>query len=343
MRIGQNPAKSIDHVPQPARVTVAVVVYIPFLHGYYAQSLDVLKTCLSSLWENTPQPYDLLVFDNASCSEVRSYLQDAQQSGQIQYLLLSDRNVGKGGAWNMIFQGAPGEIIAYADSDVYFYPGWLESTLKLLEVFPNVGMVTSRPLRTPEKYATSTLEWARRTPGVELEQGQFMSWEIYQEHTDSLGVAVTQAREWYESTYDWRIHFGAVSAYAGAAHFQFVAYKTVLQSVTPFSMDRPMGQVRTLDEKLNEQGCLRLGTVERLVRHLGNTIDYARSGAAVGDKRSSGQASPDAPGYNRRSDPTSFDSTVKRAPRKRLRDFPPIRRSLLWLYDRIFRLYYAQK
>ena len=125
MRVGQNPAKSIEHVPQPARITLAVVTYIPFLHGYYEQSLDVLKASLGSVWQNTPKPYDLLVFDNASCTEVRNFLQEAQQKGHIQYLVLSDRNIGKGGAWNLIFQGAPGEILAYSDSDVYFYPGWL--------------------------------------------------------------------------------------------------------------------------------------------------------------------------------------------------------------------------
>ena len=64
MRVGQNPAKSIEHVPQPQRVTVALVSYIPFLSGYYAQGLDVLKTCLGSLWDSIQTPYDLLVFDN---------------------------------------------------------------------------------------------------------------------------------------------------------------------------------------------------------------------------------------------------------------------------------------
>ena len=60
MRVGQNPAKFIDHVPKPARVTVALVTYIPFLSGYYGESLEVLKVCLESLWKNTGLPYDLL-------------------------------------------------------------------------------------------------------------------------------------------------------------------------------------------------------------------------------------------------------------------------------------------
>ena len=153
MRVGQNPAKSVDYVAQPEKVTIAVLNYIPTLGGYYAQSLDVLKTCLSSIWENTDIPYDLLVFDNASCQDVRNYLRDIQGQGKIQYLVLSEKNIGKAGAWNFIFGSAPGEFIAYADSDVYHYPGWLEPQIALLEKIPKIGMVTGMPMWTPAETA----------------------------------------------------------------------------------------------------------------------------------------------------------------------------------------------
>ena len=44
MRIGQNPAKYVKDVVKPARVTVAVLNYIPFLSGFYAEGLDVLSS-----------------------------------------------------------------------------------------------------------------------------------------------------------------------------------------------------------------------------------------------------------------------------------------------------------
>ena len=327
MRLGQNPAKAIDQVPQPERVTVAIVSYIPFLSGYYAESLQVLQTCLNSLWENTPRPYDLLIFDNASCAEVRDYLSQAHQQGRIQYLVLSDRNVGKGGAWNFIFQGAPGEVIAYADSDVYFFPGWLEVSLKVLDTFPKTGMVSSRPLRTPEKFFTSTLEWTRqisdsgRTPDTAdhatLEQGQFMSWEVFKEHNDSLGVSTELAQEWFNSSHDWRIGYQDQVVYAGAAHFQFLAPKSVLQQVVPFKMDRPMGQVRAIDQLLNDLGYLRLNTSQPYVKHLGNSLSSPLE--------------------------TTLQTDTKRSSLARqLLDFSPVRRTLLRLYDKIFRWYYAR-
>src|SRR3990172_5201639 len=118
MRKGQNPAKFVKKVAKPQRITAAMLTYIPFLSGFYEETLDVLKVSLDSMREDAGLPFDMLVFDNGSCPEARDYLIQEKEEGRIQYLILSEKNVGKGGAWNVILAGAPGEIIAYADSDV---------------------------------------------------------------------------------------------------------------------------------------------------------------------------------------------------------------------------------
>lgn len=334
MRVGQNPAKSIDHVAQPEQVTVAVVSYIPFLGGYYAESLEVLRACLESIWEHTDLPYDLLVFDNASCPEVRDYLRASQEAGHIQYLVLSEKNVGKGGAWNFIFGAAPGQIVAYADSDIYFYPGWLSAQLQVLEAFPKAGMVTGMPMWSSEEYSTATVAWAQSEPEAHLQRGKLLAWEDYWRHSRSLGAEEERARQHYAETEDIFLSYRGQQVFVGAGHFQFVAPRQVLQSLLPLPTDRPMGQVRSLDVALNAQGFLRFSTTRWWVQHMGNTregIEAARRMLPANIARA-GASQP-------KTEPSSSPA-AGRASRRGLWRWKPARKLLQWTYNRSFEILY---
>lgn len=315
MRKGQNPAKFVKDVARPQRITAAVLTYIPFLSGFYTETLEVLKVCLASMRREAGLPFDLLVFDNGSCTEVREYLLQEQAEGRIQYLMLSEKNLGKGGAWNIMLAGAPGEIVAYADSDVLFSPGWLSRSVEILEAFPNVGMVTARPFRTPPEFYSATLAWAQQH--ATLEEGQFIPWETFLEFNLSLGQSESENRKVYAETRDWRITYQGVTAMAGASHWQFTAYKSTLQQFLPFDMDKPMGQVRQLDRRMNDAGLLRLMVSDPLAMNMSNTLGYLRGELGKSEAR------------------------PKKRMLRRLLDFGPLKKALLAIYNRIFKWYYA--
>jgi len=258
-------------------VTITTITHIPVLEGYWQDSLEVLKLFFESLRASTQMPFDLMVFDNASCREVTDYLSGLKEAGHIQYLLLSDRNFRKLGALDFLLRSAPGEYVAYADSDVYFLPGWLEKSLEVLRTFPQAGMVSALPtVDKSDRFIASTLAGIANDPMVSVEKEPNLVPEAYvRAHQLSLGKDPTALIS-AERT-DTRLTRSGVSAFLSAQDFQFLTRRGVIERVLPLSGDDEQLNYDPIyspvfEAKVDRAGFWRLSTCDYLVHHMGNQV-----------------------------------------------------------------------
>jgi glycosyltransferase involved in cell wall biosynthesis len=202
-------------------ITVTTVVHIPILAGYWAEGLEVIKLFFESLQSSTSLPFDVMVFDNGSCEEVQNYLLDLRRSGKIQYLTFSEQNLRKLGALNFLLSSAPGEFVAYADSDVYFLPGWLDESLKVLAAFPEAGKVTALPIvgGDTSQISRGVFALAQNDPTVTVEAGILVPDMYVEAHRLSLGQSKETHAERTKNRRDVLLGRGGCKALLSGADF----------------------------------------------------------------------------------------------------------------------------
>ena len=117
----------------------------------------------------------------------------------------------------------------------------------------------------------------------------------------------------------------------GASHWQFTANKSALQGFLPFEMDKPMGQVRQLDKRMNDAGLLRLMVSDPLAMNMSNTLGYLRGELKENGKGKSPAKRDDAKGAHKKAKSWT----------RRVLELGPIKKMLLALYNKIFNWYYS--
>ena len=328
MRIGTNPLKEAKQkISTPSAITVGVLNYIPAQSGYFREQLDSLALCLVSLRAHADQPFDLLVVDNGSCAEARSYLLEEWQAGRIDTLILNEANLGKMNAQMQILRAAPGDFVFYSDGDIYYRPGWMQAHLDVLNAFPEAGLVGGVPLHNLVDYHTAgTQAWVGdHHSEIVLEQGDLIPEEWTREFFHSIGTEY-RAGDWNQKQ-DWRITRNGVTAYVGASHMQFLTSRRVIERIPNrrFEFALEPEEDAHFDRSVAEAGFLRLSVSRPTVYHIGNSIseDWLKQ-----EYQRLVQASPAAP--------------QSAAPRRRhwFWGRSKVRRILLRIYEWAFDLHY---
>jgi len=264
--------KTSDFIP--ARVTAAILTYVPNEVGYFEDRFDVMRVCIESIIKNTQEPFNLMVFDNGSSNKVVDYLRKQHDVGNIDFLMLSHQNIGKISALQIIFKAVPGEIIAYCDDDVFFLPGWLKRHLKVIDTYPDVGAVSGMYIKPHMKEGIkATMQFAARQD-VKMEKGNLVDKDLEVHYIKNMGRTWEQYQKEINGLEDVRMTFKGIQTYASAGHYQFVAVKDrILKALPDKWKSNLMGQMHEFDIAIDELKMLRVCTTPATVRLLGNQIN----------------------------------------------------------------------
>lgn len=140
MRVGVNPQKGTLLETDKFVHLIVLPVYIPNLNGYYAESLKILESCITSLRKTVHDKTFISVINNGSCSEVKNYLIETFNANIVNELIHTD-NIGK---INAVLKGIAGHnmpLITITDADIFFKNNWQEETLKVFNNFPKAAVV----------------------------------------------------------------------------------------------------------------------------------------------------------------------------------------------------------
>lgn len=275
MRIGQNPAKAGIKAREFSRLGVGIISFIPNQVGYFAESLKILKLEIASLHKNTSEKFDLYLFDNGSCPEVQQELILLNQKGFIDFLVLSNHNLGKFGAMNWLMASMENEWIMYVDSDFFFRKDWLEESYRLAKAFPSAGMITAQPNFFDQLEGKGIAIKSIDSNDVQI-FSQTLPEQTIDEYCRGIGVS-DETRKGLLKTpsliLDEREH--KTQAVYGACTAQFLGKKETFRQIFPLPHDFIIAREEDneLCRRIDSNGWLEISTLQPLVVHMGNHIN----------------------------------------------------------------------
>ncbi|MCD0471092.1 glycosyltransferase [Flavobacterium sp. JAS] len=158
MRVGFNPNKDKSQERNVFSHHIVIPVYIPDQEGYFKDSFEILKLCLTSLFRTCHKKTYITIVNNGSSKLVIEYLDNLYNEKKIHELI----HVTNIGYINAMLKGITGQnfdLITTADADVLFLEGWQEETYNVFENFSRAGAVCPTPSSRMLRTHTANLYW----------------------------------------------------------------------------------------------------------------------------------------------------------------------------------------
>lgn len=266
MRVGTNPLRNIKAPHSLTGEVMTFVTHLPNVDGYHKHRMDVIKACLSSAVKNSPNR-SVIIWDNGSMKPLKEWIKVFIKPD----IFVESVNIGKSQARKMLFSMLPPATIAsYSDDDILHYPGWYDEQLDLLRNFHNAAAVTGYVVRTAFRWGVeNTKKWAEQNG--KLTGGRFIPEEHERDFCISIGRDWNVHKQGTLNDLDWIVEYNGMKAYTTAHHCQFMARAGLAAEAMVWD-GNAMGDEKIFDVRLDQLG-LRLGTIRRVTRHIGNVID----------------------------------------------------------------------
>ncbi|TYB80167.1 glycosyltransferase family 2 protein [Bizionia saleffrena] len=158
MRKGDNKSKNIKIGVTSCEHRVIIPLYVPVEEGYYKQSFDIFKMCLSSVRKTSVSKIKVSVVSNGSSANINSKLLDFQNDGLIDELIIERENIGKINSVLKVLRSTEERFITITDADVLFLNNWEKEVMSIFKEFPDAAAVSPLPVfRTQNHYTSSIL------------------------------------------------------------------------------------------------------------------------------------------------------------------------------------------
>lgn len=113
-------------------------IVIPCRNG-----VEVTRQCITSIFRNTPEPFELILVDNGSNDATPSYFAELAAKHRNVHVIRNAQNTGFAFASNQGAAQARGKQVLFLNNDVVVPPGWLRPMISALDR-PGVGLVGPR-------------------------------------------------------------------------------------------------------------------------------------------------------------------------------------------------------
>ena len=128
-----------EHGPDFSDLTSVIIIS--------AERGNDTKRCVESIFENTPEPFEIILSDVGSGRETLEIITALEDTYKNVHVIYNRQSTGTTGQRNQGIYFSRGEYVVVMDNDVLVLPGWLGHLKKTASQDERIGMVGAKLLR----------------------------------------------------------------------------------------------------------------------------------------------------------------------------------------------------